>query len=120
MRRRAYQFMRSAGSARAAATLLLAGFCGVSEPATAQVIQGPPGERQYCATYDDGSGIDCSFATFQECLAAVSGVGGSCNQNVRLPSGPQLFPNVPRRERLFPDPLWSPPAQDPMPPPPDE
>ena len=35
----------------------------------------------WCARYD-GWTIVCGFATFQQCLATVSGVGGICQQNV--------------------------------------
>jgi hypothetical protein len=34
----------------------------------------------FCAYYNDGS-TECSFRTFQQCLATVRGVGGSCRQN---------------------------------------
>jgi hypothetical protein len=34
----------------------------------------------WCAYYNFGRGgaTNCGFATFQQCLAAVSGVGGNC------------------------------------------
>jgi hypothetical protein len=37
----------------------------------------------WCAYYDLGEGgaTNCGFATSQQCLAAVSGVGGSCGSN---------------------------------------
>jgi len=36
----------------------------------------------WCAQYHDRSGItECSFVTFQQCLATVRGIGGSCVQN---------------------------------------
>lgn len=38
----------------------------------------------WCARYD-GWTIVCGFATFQQCLATVSGVGGICQQNVMPP-----------------------------------
>jgi hypothetical protein len=34
----------------------------------------------FCAYYYDGS-TNCGFYTFQQCLASVHGVGGSCSQN---------------------------------------
>jgi hypothetical protein len=42
-----------------------------------------PAEAQnggWCAYYnfDRGGATNCGFATFQQCLAAVSGVGGNC------------------------------------------
>jgi hypothetical protein len=34
----------------------------------------------WCANYNMGGGAtNCGFATFQQCMAAVSGVGGSCS-----------------------------------------
>lgn len=77
--------------------LLVILFSGGAE---AQGIQGPLGENRYCATYDDGSEPDCIFSSFASCQAAVSGVGGFCETNVRLPGqylppGPQLFPQDP-------------------------
>ena len=38
----------------------------------------------WCARYD-GWTIVCGFATFQQCLATVSGVGGFCQRNVMGP-----------------------------------
>ena len=36
----------------------------------------------WCAHYMmKGGPISCGFASFQDCLANVSGVGGSCQQN---------------------------------------
>ena len=36
----------------------------------------------WCAVYNDGSGSkNCGFASFQQCLADVSGIGGFCTQN---------------------------------------
>jgi hypothetical protein len=81
----------------AAAALLIA---AASTPAYAQ-IQGPPGNNSFCAMYNDSSTLDCSFGTFAQCQAAISGVGGICQAN-NLPQGrylpqrgPQLFPTDP-------------------------
>ena len=35
----------------------------------------------WCAYYKGGSGTSCGFQTFEQCLASVSGVGGTCNRN---------------------------------------
>lgn len=45
----------------------------------------------WCAQYADRSGItECAFVTFQQCLATVSGIGGSCVQNwYPPPAGPR-------------------------------
>ena len=83
--------------------------------AHAQGVQGPPGERAFCATYDDGGPPDCEFATWDQCQAAISGLNGTCQQNIQLPRGPGF-----RLPRLFQDPVYAPPFQAPMPPPPGE
>jgi hypothetical protein len=64
-------------------------------------IQGPPGNNSFCAMYNDSSTLDCSFGTWSECQAAISGVGGICQAN-NLPQGryvpqrlPQLIPTDP-------------------------
>jgi hypothetical protein len=40
-------------------------------------------DRPWCAYYDDQDGgfTNCGFSTYQQCLATVSGVGGSCGPN---------------------------------------
>ena len=88
--------------------------------AHAQGVQGPPGERAFCASYNDGGPPDCEFATWDQCQAAISGLDGTCEQNIQLPSGPGF-----RLPGLFRDPVYAPPEQSlmppmPMPPPPDE
>jgi hypothetical protein len=37
---------------------------------------------QFCAHYR-GGGENCGFHTFEQCLAAISGVGGYCARNPR-------------------------------------
>jgi hypothetical protein len=59
--------------------LLVSGICvaivGIGTRAEAQ-------NYPWCAQYSDGSGSkNCGFASFQQCLADVSGVGGFCTQN---------------------------------------
>jgi hypothetical protein len=50
----------------------------------------------WCAQYADVRAItECSFMTFEQCQASVSGIGGSCVQNVRPP------PAEPRRDRRW-------------------
>jgi hypothetical protein len=42
----------------------------------------------WCAQYADVRAItECAFTTFEQCRASVSGIGGSCVQNVRPPPG---------------------------------
>ena len=50
----------------------------------------------WCAQYADTRALtECTFTTFEQCLASVSGIGGSCIQNVRPP------PAGPPRERRW-------------------
>ena len=48
----------------------------------------------WCARYDSWT-IVCSFDSYQQCMATVSGVGGYCQRNV-MP-GPEARP--PRKQR---------------------
>ena len=43
------------------------------------VVQAQP--YAWCAYYRGGSGTSCGFRTFEQCMASVSGVGGTCNPN---------------------------------------
>lgn len=65
------------------------GFIGLALVAAAALAPRPAAAAYYypwCAVYQDRSGIhSCAFATFEQCLATVSGVGGFCEQN---PNGP--------------------------------
>jgi hypothetical protein len=52
----------------------------------------------WCAYYDLGEGgaTNCGFSTYQQCLATVSGIGGSCGPDPRSP-GLYLSSKHPRR-----------------------
>ena len=51
----------------------------------------------WCAQYADTRNlIECAYTSFEQCQASVSGVGGSCVQNVRSP------PAAPRDRRYQP------------------
>jgi hypothetical protein len=40
----------------------------------------------WCAQYADTRNlVECTFMTFEQCRVSVSGIGGSCVQNVRQP-----------------------------------
>ena len=64
-----------------------------------------PAEAQnypWCAYYDMFQGAtNCGFSTFQQCMAAVSGVGGNCGPNPQYQAapGPYLLTRHPRRYR---------------------
>ncbi len=72
--------------ALAAATFTLAvttGLIGGSTPSQAS------GNLQWCAqnvTYNISG--DCSYASFAQCQATISGIGGDCIQNPRLAYDP--------------------------------
>ena len=47
---------------------------------------GPARAQNYpwCAYYemgDDGGGTNCGFVSYQQCMATLSGMGGSCVEN---------------------------------------
>jgi hypothetical protein len=56
--------------------------------------------RPWCAFYDGrfGGATNCGFSTYEQCLATISGVGGSCGPNTMYvpPSGRH------RRQRAYP------------------
>jgi hypothetical protein len=39
-------------------------------------------QEAWCAYYDDNAGTNCGFATFEQCEADISGVGGYCSPNL--------------------------------------
>jgi len=68
-------------------------------PAPAQA-QNYPWCAHYGSPMGDG-GTNCGFTTLQQCLATVSGIGGSCDRNTQyVPSaGPGGEPRTTRRRR---------------------
>jgi len=59
---------------------------------------------RWCALYSGnglGGASNCYFVTQQQCLATVSGVGGSCVPNPRSAVAPygEMTPRDPRRPR---------------------
>ncbi len=54
------------------------GFGPASQPAQAWTYS-----AAWCAVYYGDGNQDCSFYTQRQCLTAISGVGGQCQQNVR-------------------------------------
>ena len=49
---------------------------------TAHATPAQAREYPWCARYDAWT-MNCGFATFQQCLATISGVGGLCTPNPR-------------------------------------
>jgi Protein of unknown function (DUF3551) len=55
----------------------------IEKPAEAQ-------DYPWCAYYDffEGGATNCGFSTLQQCMATVSGIGGSCGANPQYQSPP--------------------------------
>ncbi len=53
----------------------------------------------WCAYYNylQGGATNCGFVTYQQCMATISGVGGSCGPNPRYqgPAGPRRHQRSP-------------------------
>jgi tetratricopeptide (TPR) repeat protein len=77
-------------------TLVLGGLLGSSIALVALSLGAPTIAREpaWCAAYRNGSN-NCGFYTYEQCMAAISGIGGFCNRN------PDAAPERPavRRER---------------------
>ena len=48
-------------------------------PMTASTAQAAP-SGHYCLSYNEG-GTDCSFTSYQQCLATATGLGAECSGN---------------------------------------
>jgi len=70
---------------------------------TAMVCIEKPAEAQnypWCAYYNVSGGTTyCGWATFEQCLATVRGIGGSCGPNPMYQTSPGPYPSTrhPRR-----------------------
>jgi hypothetical protein len=56
----------------------------------------------WCAYYGGvmgGGGTNCGFTTFQQCLATISGIGGSCEPNTQYV--PPTGPHAPAHRRRY-------------------
>ena len=56
----------------------------------------------WCAYYaGDFGGENCGFSTYEQCMATISGIGGSCERNTQYvpPAGPHSPPMRRRRHR---------------------
>jgi hypothetical protein len=74
--------------------------CVIAAAVAALLADARPGAARewypWCAQYYDvQANTECSFMTFAQCQASVSGIGGNCIQNVRPP------PAAPRRDRSW-------------------
>jgi hypothetical protein len=79
-----------------------------------------PAQAAWCARYQTGAS-NCGFATHAQCLAAISGMGGSCAQDPRAPATtaeptPRRAPKEPEKKavtRSRPAPVAAPAAPTP-------
>jgi Protein of unknown function (DUF3551) len=71
---------------------IFAAIVSIEKPARAQ-------NGAWCAYYDtgDGGSRNCGFATFEQCLATVRGIGGNCGPSP-YPSSPETLSRRPRRQ----------------------
>jgi Protein of unknown function (DUF3551) len=79
-----------------------ASFVALGILAAAIVSSAPAGAQNYpwCAQYSGGSmggGRNCGFTTFEQCLATVHGIGGTCSQNTQYEPPPGVH-QKPRRK----------------------
>ena len=82
--------IRKRCSARAAAALAGATLLSAAEPVAAR-------EYEYCRE-DYSSGMrQCGFATVEQCVAMISGRGGSCVRNPRLSEASTSYAHAPKR-----------------------
>ena len=67
----------------------------VASPASAEVFY------PWCAIYrgSGGGGTNCGFVTWSQCMAAISGVGGTCYENLADPRPGDRPVNVRKRHR---------------------
>ncbi len=56
-------------------------------------------EYPYCAAGVWAGGGGCSYATLEQCRAAISGGGGSCVPNARYTAGENAVARTPRPRR---------------------
>jgi Protein of unknown function (DUF3551) len=72
----------------------IVGFTGLALVTALALAPRPSAAAYYypwCAQYQDRSSVrSCAFATFEQCRATVSGVGGFCIENA-VPPPPQPY-----------------------------
>jgi hypothetical protein len=58
-------------------SLVLAAVAAAAAMTTSAQAQNYP----WCAIAHDGAGVNCGFATYEQCLATANGSGGYCSRN---------------------------------------
>jgi hypothetical protein len=70
-------------------------FLGMAAIGTSAEAQNYP----WCAHYGGLGGTNCGFTTYEQCMATISGMGGSCMQNTQyaapVPSPTARHPSSP-------------------------
>ncbi|MGH6670725.1 MAG: DUF3551 domain-containing protein [Xanthobacteraceae bacterium] len=70
---------------------IVVGACAICESAAAQ-------NYPWCAYYGghEGSGTNCGFTSYEQCMQTLSGMGGFCARNTQYipPPGPHPAPAV--------------------------
>jgi hypothetical protein len=90
--RRAFDFPIKRAVTRLLPALAAAAVIGASGPATAGWFSPPTGT--WCALEAVGLN-DCSYFSYQQCMATLSGIGGTCQPNLQAP--PPVYPLPPPR-----------------------
>jgi hypothetical protein len=64
-------------------------------PAAAEIIY------PWCAEYSlhGSSPMNCGFVTREQCMATISGIGGSCMKNLRYPDRAERTTRKPKRKK---------------------
>ena len=70
---------RRLGPKAALAAAGLAALMAVTAVDSAQAV--PPQSAPWCANMGGGWGFDCSYFTFEQCMATARGLGNSCSPN---------------------------------------
>jgi hypothetical protein len=101
---------------KALSVIIIAGLAMPSLSAQSYA-QGAAPQGGFCATYDDYSPEDCSFASMAMCQQSVSGVGGWCAPSASAPPmpPPSIFPSL-LNLNAAPPPAFAPAAVPPPPP----
>ena len=68
-----------------------------------------PSQASWCS--NNLVGENCGFSSFQECMASISGVGGSCTQSRNAAPAAEAAPKAQRRAKPGVKPATSTPAR---------
>jgi len=94
--RRALDFPVKSAACGLLAVLAAVAMFGATRPAAAGWFSPPTGT--WCALEAVGLN-DCSYFSYQQCMATLSGIGGTCQPNLQAPPPPVYPPPPPRRAK---------------------